>query len=131
MADPVLISADENLKGPAREVWDAYSSSYQSRYKTFPVRNAKVNGQVTQLVKRLGKEAPSVAAFYLTHNGAFYVSRMHDFGLLLSDAEKLRTEWATNTRMTSARAKQIDGTQSNFDAAQQAKAMLREKAANV
>jgi hypothetical protein len=57
-----------------------------------------------------------VAAFYLTHNGQRYVAAMHPVGLLLMDAEKIRTEWATGQRMTSTAARQIDQTQSNFDA---------------
>ena len=36
---------------------------------------------------------------------------MHSVGLLLADAEKLRTEWITNTRMTTTQARQADQTQ--------------------
>lgn len=98
--------------GPDRElsrsIWKAYSDSYFTRYGTEPVRNAKVNGQVAQLAKRLGSEAPDVVRFYLGHNKSFYVSKLHDIGICLSDAEALRTQWATDTKVTSTAAGHAD-----------------------
>jgi hypothetical protein len=77
-------------------VWAAYSDAYQRRYGAEPVRNAKVNAQLAQFVGRVGApEAPSIAQFYVSHQGQFYVRAMHTTDLLLRDAEKLRTEWAT------------------------------------
>lgn len=100
-----------------KETWDAYCEAYSRRYKTAPVRNASVNGMLAQLVKRLGtEEAPLVAAFYLTHNDQFYVRSLHPVGLMLRDAEKLRTEWKTGRRVTTAAARQIDRKQATFDA---------------
>jgi hypothetical protein len=61
-------------------------------------------------------EAPAVAAFYLTHNDAFYVKSMHPVGLLLRDAEKLRTEWATGRKVTSIQARQGEARDANVDA---------------
>lgn len=120
----------EAFKQLCRETWSSYADAYRQRHKTEPVTNAKTNSMVVQLVKRLGAEAPAVAEFYLTHNGSYYVGKMHVFGPLLADAEKLRTEWATNTRMTTTRSRQIDSTQSNLDAVQQAKELLRQRAAH-
>jgi uncharacterized protein YdaU (DUF1376 family) len=83
------------------ETWESYRSAYKSRYGVDPVRNRTVNSILCRVVEKLGAtEAPKVAAFYLTHHGAFYVQKMHPVNLLLADAEKLRTEWATNTKMT-------------------------------
>lgn len=97
--------------------WDAYAKAYHDRYGVAPVRNAKVNGMLANLVKRLGQqEAPLVAAFYLRHQGRNYVLKLHSVDLLLHDCEKLRTEWATQTQMTSSRADQQDRTQANYDA---------------
>jgi len=115
------------FKQLCRDLWASYADAYRARYQVEPVRNAKVNSMVKQLAQRLGEEAKPVAAFYLTHNGSYYVGKMHDLGPLVADAEKLRTEWATNTRMTTTRAKQLDGTQSNFSAAEEAKEILRRK----
>ena len=100
-------------------VWNAYSDAYELRYGTVPVRNAKVNGQIGQFVARIAaQEAPHVAAFYVGHNAQFYVRDMHSVGLLLRDAEKLRTEWATNRQMTTTKAQQTDKTATNYGAFQ-------------
>ncbi len=65
------------------------------------MRNAKVNGQMAQLLQRLGAdEAPAVAQFFLSHKNLLYVRAMHPVDLLLRDAEKLRTEWATNRQQS-------------------------------
>lgn len=99
--------------------WNSYSDAYYLRYQSEPVRNAKVNGQMAQLVGRLGaQEAPHVAAFFVGHNSQLYVRDMHPVGLLLRDAEKLRTEWATNRQMTATKAQQADKTATNFGAFQ-------------
>lgn len=113
-----VIKADKP-KAPSSETWDEYASAYVDRYHEPPVRNAKVNGQLAQLVSRLGAvEAPFVARFYVGHNAQFYVRQMHSVDLLLKDAEKLRTEWITGRKMTSTRALQADKTATNGDAFQ-------------
>ncbi len=95
--------------------WDAYSQAYLLRYGAEPVRNAKVNGQLANLVARLGDEAPDVARFFVGHSSAFYVRGMHAVDALLKDAEKLRTEWATNRQMTHTQAVATDRTQTNLN----------------
>jgi hypothetical protein len=102
---------------PTADVWAAYSEAYRQRYQADPVRNATVNGQMAQLVARLGAaEAPEVARFFLAHRGAFYVKSMHSVGSLLSDCEKLRTEWVTGQQMTQTQAIAADKTQTNLNA---------------
>lgn len=97
--------------------WAAYSDAYLRRYSTPPVRNGMVNGQLARFVGRIGAtEAPSVAAFYVTHNQQFYVNAGHAVGHLLKDAEKLRTEWATGRKTTATQARQLDQTQTNLSA---------------
>ncbi len=99
----------KNKQPETSETWNAYSESYFNRYGVEPVRNATVSGQLAQLIKRLGKdESPHVASFYVNHNNQFYVQKMHTVGLLLADAEKLRTEWATRRQVTNTQAKQAD-----------------------
>ncbi len=89
--------------------WEAYASVYNRRYGTEPVRNQTVNAMLCKVVDKLGiDEAPQVAAFYVTHNGAFYVQKMHPVNLLLQDAEKLRTEWATGKKMTRLEAQSAE-----------------------
>jgi len=107
---------ETELQAACRETWASYSGAYFEKYQTEPVRNAKVNGQVKQFVQRIGFiESPDVAAYYITHPDGFYVRKMHDFGLLLADAEKLRTEWATGRKVTGTRAKQVERAGSMFD----------------
>lgn len=77
------------------EVWERYSAAYRKRYGADPVRNATVNAQIAQLVKRLGAAAPDVAAHYVTSDERFYVQKGHTLGMLLADCEKLHTEWMT------------------------------------
>ena len=89
-------------------IWESYRKSYQGRYGVDPVRNQTVNSLLCRVVDKLGVEAPDVASFYLTHNGNFYTQKMHPVNLLLTDAEKLRTEWATNTKITSSAVKNAE-----------------------
>jgi len=107
---PAKLEKTEKTEEPiTRETWNAYSDAYFIRYGTNPVRNATVTGQLAQFVKRIGREeSPHVAAFFVHHNNSFYVQKMHTVGLLLADAEKLRTEWATNRQVTNTQARQAD-----------------------
>lgn len=102
-------TAKIDLPGKSVLTWDAYASAYERRYHVTPVRHAGINSMLGKLVDKLGaEESPLVAAFYLTHNAAFYVQKMHPVNLLLADAEKLRTEWATNTKITSSAVKNAE-----------------------
>lgn len=102
-------TVEEEAKKVRQAVWQAYADAYFRRYGTEPLRNAKVNGQVAQFCKRLpADEAPHVAAFYLTHPNRWYVQKGHEFGQLLNEAEKLRTEWATNRKVTARESNEED-----------------------
>ena len=84
---------------PATQAWVRYSTAHKLRYGVFPVRNARANGLLSQLVGRLGAvEAPDVAEFFIRHDDQFYVKAGHPLTLLLRDAEKLRTQWASGGR---------------------------------
>lgn len=108
---PVAKTDDSELQNACKKVWSAYASAYHARYGVEPVRNAKINSNVKAFCQRLSlHEAACVASFYLTHGNQKYVASGHSFGVLLMDAEKLRTEWATNTRMTQTQARQTDET---------------------
>ena len=109
----------EASQSAASKAWALYSAAYVRRHGAEPVRNAKTNGQFGQLVARLGtEEAGLVAAFFVGHDNAYYVRCMHDVNALLRDAEKLRTEWATNRKVTSTQAQQVDRTATNRNAFQ-------------
>ena len=98
--------------------WGAYASAYLDRYRTEPVRNAKVNGQFAQLAKRLpGDEIEHVVRWYVSSNASHHVRSKHCVDLLLRDCEGLRTEWATGARMTDTEARQIDQHDAGAEAA--------------
>ncbi|EPK3468796.1 helix-turn-helix domain-containing protein [Pseudomonas aeruginosa] len=88
-------AAGEALQEACRSVWAAYRAAYEARWSVQPVRNAKVNSQVKQLVAALGSEAPAVAAFFVGLDDKFLVDSCHEFGLLLAKAGAYRTKWAT------------------------------------
>jgi len=97
------------LQDACRSTWAAYSRAYEDRYGVAPVRAAKQNSQVKQVVQALGaEEAPLVAEWFVRHPAQWYVTKGHDIGLLLADIVKLRTEWATGRVVTSTAARQAD-----------------------
>lgn len=99
---------------PTTPVWTAYAAAYERVHGEAPVRNAQVNGQLTQLIRHLGaEEAAAVAAHYLTNRGALYVAQRHPIGLLLRDYQKLRTDWATGRQINATVAKRNEETEAN------------------
>ncbi len=74
--------------------WEAYRTAFLARYRVEPVRNAKVNGQLLEIVKRLGAEdAPKVAAFYLGISDPQYLRLNHPVGTLLMNCESIHSMW--------------------------------------
>lgn len=126
-AAPPVVDPETELQAACRATWAAYASAYRTRHGVAPVRNAKVNANVKQLVQRLGHaEAPAVAGWFLTVNERYVVQNMHDLGSLLAKCEAYRTQWVTGRQMTATSAQQQDQTQSNANAADEAKAKLRQ-----
>lgn len=125
-AAPPAVDSETDLQAACRATWAAYASAYRDRHGVAPVRNAKVNANVRQIVQRLGhSEAPLVAAWFLTVNERYVVQNMHDLGALLTKCEAYRTQWVTGRQMTQTSAQQHDQTQSNANAAEEAKELLR------
>lgn len=94
-----------------RKVWQAYSDAYKQRYKVEPTRNGMVNGQISQLAKRLGDDAIEIVKFYLTHNDGFYLSKTHSIGPCLRDAETLKTQWLRKKPITRNTIRQFEQVQ--------------------
>jgi hypothetical protein len=116
----------EERRENARAVWQAYSDAYVIRYGEPPVRNAKTNGIVVLLLDRLPTaEAPGVAGHFVRSQNAYYVGRGHSLDLLLADAEKLRTEWATNRHGTNSEARMADKTQARGNVFEEARRELK------
>lgn len=108
--------------------WQAYARAYRTRYGVLPASNQKTRGQVATLVKYVGKDiAPALAAFFLTHNGGWFVQCRHEFGCLLKSYQQVLTDMQRGEQMTQTRARQTEQTQSNYEAAKGALAKLRAK----
>lgn len=71
------------------ETWESYRAAYVARYRTEPLRNAMVNGQIANVVKQAGKRAPEVAKFYLRHNDPYFVRERHPVGALLKSLQRI------------------------------------------
>lgn len=127
---PLAVVSETDLQAACRATWAAYATAYRTRHGVAPVRNAKVNSNVRQIVQRLGhSEAPLVAAWFLTVNERYVVQNMHDLGALLTKCEAYRTQWATGRQVTEEAARQTDKTQTNLGAADAAKALLAQRRA--
>ncbi|WP_188238697.1 helix-turn-helix domain-containing protein [Stenotrophomonas maltophilia] len=129
-AAPLAVDSETDLQAACRATWAAYATAYRTRHGVAPVRNAKVNSNVRQIVQRLGHtEAPLVAAWFLTVNERYVVQNMHDLGALLTKCEAYRTQWATGRQVTEEAARQTDKTQTNLGAADVAKGLLAQRRA--
>lgn len=120
-------------KDPNRKTyrtWVNYAWTFKRRYGVYPVWNARVAGQLAQLVDRLGAEAaPKVAAYYLSITDHRFISDQHSVNLLLSKAEALHTQWAAGTRVNTTTARQQERTAANYEAGQAVVARLTQNAA--
>ena len=138
----VLISSDTprceipmDMPGPKDQTcktfkaWANYAMAYRKRYDAWPVWNAKVAGQVGQLVDRLGAGvAHHVAAYFLTIDDSRLINGCHGIGDLLAKAEAYHTQWATNRRMNSTTAQQIERKQANLTAGMDAAQRIMQRA---
>lgn len=93
-----------------KRIWEAYLTSFRTRYSTDPLRNPKVNGIISQLATRLGVHAPLVVEFFLKHNEARYVRTLHAIELCLKDAEALHTQWRRGRSITEKDVKAFTNT---------------------
>ena len=108
--------------------WEAYSKAYENRYGYPPLPNAKTWGQVAALVRYVGKDiAPKLAAFYVSHQDYRFVNDCHPLGLLLISYQRVLTDMLRGRQTTQTKARQADQTQSNFEAANGAMAILKAK----
>ena len=73
---------------------EVYSEEILKRYKAKPTYNAKIGGMFSNLANRLPKaDIPEVIRHYVRSNENYYVTKRHQVGDLLKDAEKLHLEW--------------------------------------
>ncbi|PIT48556.1 helix-turn-helix domain-containing protein [Snodgrassella alvi] len=85
--------------------WRAYAKAYRDRYGVLPAANPKTRGQVATLVRYVGKEvAPSLAEYFLSHNGSWFVQCRHEFGCLLKAYQQVLTDMQRGEQMTQINA---------------------------
>ncbi|MDD1016883.1 phage replication protein [Pseudomonas rubra] len=110
------------------KVWANYAMAYRKRYSTWPVWNAKVGGQLGQLVDRLGADvAHHVAAHFLKTSDAAVLRKCHSLNELLVNAESYHTQWVTGQRINGTTARQMERTEANLSAAEQAAQLVLAK----
>lgn len=103
-------------EGKTTPVWLAYARAYQKRYGVEPVRNAKVSGQLAQMVAQIGVEkSMAVASYFPSHNKAYYVQRYHSVGVMVADAQGLLTEIETGRKVNAETARRNEKTDANED----------------
>lgn len=107
------------------KAWANYAFAYRKRYGVWPSWNGAVGGQLGRLIDRLGAdEAHHVAAYYVGVNDSRLINDCHPVSSLLAKAEGYRTQWATNRQMNGTTARQIEATQANVNAAQEAARLI-------
>lgn len=74
----------------ASEAWEAYRSAFYARHGAEPVRNARVNAQLAQLVHRIGKDdATALCRFFVSHDSAYFLRKQHAVSDMLHNCEQL------------------------------------------
>lgn len=117
---------DPNCK--TYRAWANYAFAYRNRYGVWPVWNAAAGGMLGKLINQLGaEEAPKVAAFYLSVNDSRPINDCHSLNILIAKASAYRTQWATGRQMNSRTARQIEDTQANINAAEEAARRIMDK----
>ena len=103
------------------KIWANYAMAYRKRYGAWPVWNAKTGKQMALLVDRLGAEvAHHVAAHFLKTSDAAVLRKCHSINELLANAESYHTQWVTGQRVNGTTARQMERTEANLSAAEQA-----------
>lgn len=110
----------DDAKDVCKKIWGSYSSAYLNRYGVMPVRNAKTNALIRQLLHRLGVEAVDVAHFFVGIQDTFLIRGCHDLGLFVARAESYRTQWATGQAMNTKTASDIERKQNTANAVNEA-----------
>ncbi|PKH18832.1 helix-turn-helix domain-containing protein [Pseudomonas fluorescens] len=110
------------------KVWANYAMAYRKRYNAWPVWNAKSGKQMALLVDRLGADvAHHVAAHFLKTSDAAVLRKCHSLNELLANAESYHTQWVTGQRINGTTARQMERTEANHSAAEQAAHMVLAK----
>ena len=112
---------------PIAMVWQAYKQAYYERYQAYPLRNAKVMGQIKQFIAQVGQDhAAAIAVFFVSHNNSWYVQKKHDIGTLLMNAQAVAVDWQKGTQTTRLAAQWEEQHAAAMGAAEEAKRIIRQ-----
>lgn len=100
--EPVRKKAKKKTSdGPGPLVWAEYELAYQQRWNVTPLRAAKVNRHVLEIVAQVGPErAKELVRYYVGRNDSLYLNAKHPISLLLVHLQKLHTEFLNGASMT-------------------------------
>ena len=89
-------------KGDVVELWLAYSWEFSQHFRgTPPSMSARTNGQLSNLMKRLGREdAIATIRFYFTQTDSEFIRDYYGPNMLLMRAEALNTRRKTGIKHT-------------------------------
>ena len=90
--------AKELAQSLGSKIWEEYEYAFFKRYNTLPIRNAMTNSLCGRIAQRLGKDAPEIAAFYVTVNDPTWERMYHPIGWLLRNAETIAILWTKSER---------------------------------
>jgi hypothetical protein len=112
-----------------RSLFKIYSEERARRWNGAMVSdNQKLRTQIKNFSSAVPKDcAAEVIRYYCAHHDAWYVKSMHDFGLLLRDAQKIYGEWQTGIIITNSKAKKAELISANDRAAEEYLRSKREK----
>ena len=86
--------AKPKVKWPTEESWVSYRVCFWERYEVLPARNATMNAQMVNFIKRVDpKDAPHIIKYFFSCDDVYYIRTKHSIGTLLANAEKLKAEW--------------------------------------
>lgn len=101
-------------------VWESFREPYFAKYGVEPERNAKINGQLSQLSRRVAEsEVQSLCNYYLSLNDAKYTRSYHSVGMLLQDCEILLTRMKSGVVITESKARELERRQESADASRE------------
>lgn len=107
----VTVKKPAGTKPPAKtnDTWTAYSTAYEARYGTQPLRNGAVNSMLSKFIDRVGADnAPAIAVFFVASPDKYFVANLHPVALLLKHAESLHTQWKLNIHVTSTQINALE-----------------------
>lgn len=91
---PPQIQNPSEFQMACRATWLSYAQAYEQKTCQLPIRNAKLNAQIQQIVKRLGHDdAPKAIRFYVEQvTDKFIIESLWSLDLFLRRAEAYATQ---------------------------------------